>query len=418
MDHSVLLAYPGKNQNVLADLLALQRADMLALFCTTIALSPASRVMGMLPASLRADLERRVFDGVDMRRIRTFPTRELVRQAARHLGLTSLTRHETGWASMDAVAQALDAQVASLIRRGAVNASAVYGYEHSAAESFRAAGEKGIRRIYELTIGYWRVGLKILSEERELKPEWAATLDVLRDSDAKNARKDAELSGADHVIVPSDFVRATLREHPGFGASIDVIPYGAPAPRRQASAREPRKDALRLLYVGHLSQRKGVSYLFEAMQRLEGLATLTLVGPKPDRECPALERELQHHKWLGVVPHSRVLEVMGAHDIFVFPSLFEGMALVIPEAMSEGLPVIATPNSGADMMVSSGVDGFIVPIRDVEAIVSRVTELARDRERLAEMSRAALAKAAQMSWANRERLLIGTLRTRMVASDR
>jgi glycosyltransferase involved in cell wall biosynthesis len=161
-----------------------------------------------------------------------------------------------------------------------------------------------------------------------------------------------------------------------------------------------------------------VSYLFEAMHRLGGLATLTLVGPKSDSECPALERELQHHEWLGAVPQRRVLEIMSAHDVFVFPSLFEGMALVIPEAMSEGLPVIATPNSGAGMMVSDGVDGFIVPIRDAEAIVSRVAELASDRDRLAEMSAAALVKAAQMSWASRERLLIATLRNRMVASGR
>jgi len=416
MRPSVLLAYPGNNQNVLADLLALQRADMLALFCTTIAIRRGSCTMRMLPAGIRSELERRVFEGVDPGRIRAFPLRELVRQAARRVGLSAITRHERGWASMDGVAQALDARVAGLIRRGDARASAVYGYEHSAADSFRAAAERGMGRIYELTIGYWRAGLRILSEERELRPEWAPTLDILQDSDEKHARKDAELSAADHVIVPSDFVRDTLREHPGFRASLDVIPYGAPPPRPEALARRPRGDRLRLLYVGHLSQRKGVSYLFEAMRRLEGLATLTLVGPKPASECPALEKELQAHEWLGAVPHGRVLEIMGTHDVFVFPSLFEGMALVIPEAMSEGLPVIATPNSGASMVVSDRQDGFIVPIRDSEAIVSCVVELARDRDRLVEMSRAALAKAARMAWVNRERMLIDTLRNRLAGS--
>jgi starch synthase len=417
MGDGVLLTYPGSNQNVLSDLLALQRADLLALFCTTIAWDRGRGLIRRLPSSLRQELERRVFEGVDSRRIRTFPGRELVHQAARRLGLTALTRHETGWASVDSVSRAFDRRVARLVRRGSTHASAVYGYEYASLDTFEAAGEMGMRRFYELTIGYWRAGLRILTEERELNPEWAPTLEILRDSSEKQARKDAELSMADHVIVPSEFVRKTLVEHPGFSAIVDVIPYGAPPPRPAALAARARAAKLRLLYVGHLSQRKGISYLFAAMRALQGVATLTLVGPKPAPECPALDRELYHYEWLGTVPHKRVLDIMRQHDLFVFPSLFEGMALVVLEALAQGLPVITTYNSGAGMAISEGQDGFLVSIRDTEAIAARVLELARDRDRLASMSAAALRKAERMSWAARERRLIDTLRGRMGAGN-
>jgi glycosyltransferase involved in cell wall biosynthesis len=267
-----------------------------------------------------------------------------------------------------------------------------------------------MRCCYELPIGYWRAGLEILSLERDRRPEWAATIDVERDSDEKRMRKDAELEAADHVIVPSDFVRDTLAAHPTLTAPVDVIPYGAPPPRLEILVARRRATKLRLLFVGQLSQRKGISYLFEAMRRLHDEATLTLVGQKPDGECAALTDELKRHNWLGTVPHSRVLEIMAQHDVFIFPSLFEGFALVLLEAMAQGLPVITTRNSGGNMAVHDGADGFIIPIRDPEAIVRCVSLLADDRERLESMSRAALAKAAQMSWASREEAFIGVIR--------
>ena len=412
-----MLAFPSNNQNVRADALALKRAGMLSLFCTTIAWRRSRSLFGFLPSGVRRELERRVFDGIDPARISIFPARELVRLSASRLGLSALTRHEVGWASFDGVSRAFDRHVARLIRRGSTNASAVYAYEYAAKRTFEAAAERSMRRFYELPIGYWRAGLRILKEERERNPEWAKTIEALQDSSEKHQCKDDEIATADHIIVPSDFVRMTLREHPAINATIDVIHYGAPPANSVALAARKRAPKLRLLYVGHLNQRKGISYLFDAMQRLQGAATLTLIGPKPDVECVALSAALKHHNWLGTMPHERVLEIMARHDVFVFPTLFEGLALVVLEAMAQGLPVITTPNSGAAAVIHDGRDGFIVPIRDADAIVARVLELARDGDRLAVMSAAALKKAEQISWAAREAIFIDTVRSRMGICD-
>ena len=89
---------------------------------------------------------------------------------------------------------------------------------------------------------------------------------------------------------------------------------------------------------------------------------------------------------------------MRRHDVFVFPSLFEGLALVQGEAISQGLPVITTPNSGGTDILRDGVDGFIVPIRDPDAIASRLLELYQDRALLQQMSDSARERAAQLDW--------------------
>ena len=410
---TVILVFPSGSQFARSNLRALERAGMLSLFCTTIAWRIGTGLAGRLPQSLRDLLKARNFNEIASQRIRSFPLREIVNRTIGKANLPILTRHETGWASSDAVSRALDASVSRLIRKGTVGASAVYGYEYAALQTLEAAAQAGMRRFYELPIGYWRAGLEILTEESERNPDWAPTLEILRDSKEKWERKDAELLTAEHVVVPSDFVRDTLRAHPGMTATIDVIPYGAPSPRPTVLQSRSRPPKLRVLYVGHLSQRKGISYLFEAMRRLTRVATLTLVGPKMQGQCPALAAELRQHTWLGVVPHGRVLDIMAQHDLFVFPSLFEGFAQVILEAMAQGLPVITTHNSGGSMAIDEGVDGFLVPIRDPDAIVDRVMTLAGDRERLEAMSRAALLKAERMSWIAREKAFIRVLCERL-----
>lgn len=410
-----ILAFPAANQNVRADLRALERAGMLSMFCTTIAWRRAWHFSGLLPHRIRDELQRRVIGDIDKGHIKCFPRRELVRLIAERLGPSSLTQHETGWASVDSVSRDFDDRVARCIRMGKVGASAIYAYEYAALRAFEAAGKIGMRRFYELPIGYWRAGLKVMSEERERNPEWAATMQILRDSTEKQERKDSEVRAADHIIVPSDFVRQTLREHPAVTATVDVIPYGAPRPSPSALAGRPPSPKLRLLYVGQLTQLKGISYLFAAMRRVKDVATLTLIGSKPAIECAALDVELARHDWLGTLPHHRVLDIMARHDLLVFPSLFDGFGLVVLEAMSQGLPAITTPNAGSSMAVEDGKDGHIVPIRDPDAIVDRVIQLAEDRERLAAMSMAALRKAELMSWSAREKTFIYTLCNRLGA---
>jgi glycosyltransferase involved in cell wall biosynthesis len=102
---------------------------------------------------------------------------------------------------------------------------------------------------------------------------------------------------------------------------------------------------------------------------------------------------------------------MRNHDVLVFPSLFEGFGLVILEAMSQGMTVITTPNTGGPDVTTDGENGFIVPIRSAEAIAERLETLVFDRKRLASMKEAALKTSRAMSWANYERAVAGVVKS-------
>jgi glycosyltransferase involved in cell wall biosynthesis len=330
----------------------------------------------------------------------------LGRFAAPRLGLASLTRHEIGCFSVDAVFKNFDRHVANRVRRS-TDITSVYAGEDFALETFQAARERGLSRIYELPIGYWRAAQALYREEAERVPEWASTLGGLNDSDEKLARKDRELQAADVVIVPSAFTRDTLSSLPGPPPDVRVNPYGAPpvAPEQHLATRRGRRT-LRVLFAGALGQRKGLSYLLAAIEQLGCSVELTLLGRKTSETCAPLEAATKRHRWISSVPHHEVLEEMERHDVLVFPSLFEGMALVVLEALSRGLPVITTTNSGGSDVLRHGVDGFVVPIRSTEPIVEHLEKLIRDRGVLAEMKREARLTAIRYSWeAYRQRLL-------------
>jgi len=247
-----------------------------------------------------------------------------------------------------------------------------------------------------------------MEQEIVLQPKWAVTMQGKGDSREKLARKDEELALANHIVVASQFVRETLQKAGGLTAPITVIPYGAPSGRALRTEPHRRDSKLRVLFVGALSQRKGLSYLLQAVGHFGSRLELTLVGRRV-AECRPLDAALRAHRWIPSISHSALLDEMSHHDVLIFPSLFEGFGLVLLEAMAQGLPVIATPNTAAPDFVTDGEDGFIVPIRDAEAIAAKVESLL-DHDRLTAMGEAAKRKAAQHSWEQYRRQLTATVR--------
>lgn len=397
----ILFSHPTGNANVRHAALGLHRAGLLGEFWTCVNYRETPWLRRMLPASLSRQLGRRTFPAELAGSIRTFPLRELGRLLAPRAGLRSLVRHENGPLSVDAVYRSLDRRVSRRLEDGRF--SAVYAYEDGARESFRVATRQDKLRIYDLPIGYWRASRAILLEETEREPEWAMTLHGTLDSPQKTARKDAELHQADLVIVASTFTRRTLEQAPDFRGTVMTIPYGAPAldlsPGQPAPPRG-RGDKLRVLFVGSLGQRKGLSYLFRAVRSLGAGVELTVIGSRPLVECPALDRELRAVRWIPTCTHREVLAEMAAHDVFVFPSLFEGFGLVLLEAMAMGLPIITTPNTAGPDLITDGLEGFIVPIRSDQAIAERLDLLRRNPDLRADMAERARARAREFTWAH------------------
>jgi starch synthase len=392
----VIVSHPTGNANVSAVVSALHEEELLAAFFTCIAWRPESAFARVAPGPVRAIFERRARVHLPQHLVRTRPFRELVRNLYIRAGKKHRIADARHRFSIDGVYRDLDAYVARSLSKYP-GARALYAYEDGALHQFRQAHKSGIHCIYDLPIGYWRANRKMSAEEAELQPAWKGTLNALADSDAKCALKDQELELADTVIVPSTFVKNTLDMYPGAKKKIVVNPFGVPAnvsaPREMTDPDQP----LRILYVGSLTQRKGIAYLFEAIEKAGKAVMLTVIGRKVG-QSDLLDKYCERHRWVSSLPHSEILAEMRRHDVFVFPSLFEGLALVQGEALSQGLPVITTPNSGGVDILRDGIDGFIVPIRNPEAITARLLAFYDDRALLQRMSNSARERAVQLDW--------------------
>ena len=178
---------------------------------------------------------------------------------------------------------------------------------------------------------------------------------------------------------------------------IVVASYGFPV---DAFARRQQRPSgpFTVLAVGTHDLRKGTPYLLEAWKRAAiPDAELHLVGPLKLAKSfldgyAGLFRHWPH------VPKSELPARYAAADLCAFPTLGDGFGLVIQESMCCGTPVVTTPCGGGPECITDGVDGWIVPPRDIDALVDRLREAAADREQLFAMGQAARARAERWTW--------------------
>jgi starch synthase len=209
-------------------------------------------------------------------------------------------------------------------------------------------------------------------------------------------RRLRELEQADRVLVPSEHIAQTVIGHGVDPARVDVIPYAADTLRFRPDPSKRHGPCCTFLFAGGISQRKGVAYLLRAWQRVRRLGwRLQLLGALP-RDPGPLAPLLDGVELLGRVAHAEVPARMAAADVFVFPSLFEGSAVVTYEALACGLPCIVTPAAGA--VARDGEEGSVVPPADVDALAAAMERLGTDPERRAHQSAAARRRAEAFDW--------------------
>lgn len=203
---------------------------------------------------------------------------------------------------------------------------------------------------------------------------------------------------ADFLLCPSNHVANSFIKYGVAKEKCKVIPYGANVDHFKPSPTQQEKFTL--LFVGSVGVRKGLIYLFRALELLQAKHVLecVLIGSLEAEFVPVFEKYKHLFKHLPHVPHDKLVDHYNRASVFVFPSLDEGMALVQLEALACGLPVICTPNSGGDAAVTDGVEGFVIPIREPIAIADRVERLISDPELRNRMATSARKKALTFSW--------------------
>jgi glycosyltransferase involved in cell wall biosynthesis len=372
----ILISHPTGNANVRAAALGCKKAGILSVFYTTMATFTGTLMDRLSTIGPFKELNRRRYDDELKSITVTWPWQEAGRILASKFKLKSLVMHEKGAFSVDAIYEGLDQKIASDLKMQASKGlTTVYAYEDGALLHFTEAKKHHLECIYDLPIGYWKAARELLKGEHERWPEWASTLTGFQDSAEKLQKKDEELRLADRIFVASSFTAKTLDAFEGNLAPIKVIPYGFPPIGAARFYDYTGKRPLRLLFVGGLSQRKGIADLFAAVKNIGNSVELTIVGQKTNAECPALDAALAEHTWIPSLSHAEVLKVMRSHDVLVFPSLFEGFGLVITEAMSQGTPVITTERTAGPDLIKHGENGWIIPAGSTEGLQKQIESL-------------------------------------------
>lgn len=208
-------------------------------------------------------------------------------------------------------------------------------------------------------------------------------------------REEAEYAEADLITIPSRFVGETFVQRGVDRAKLRVLPYGVDLTSFHP-VEAPAQDRLDLLFVGGVNLRKGIPYLLQAFRDVEHPAkSLTIAGIAE----PGIVENMQgaglvspEVRFIGHVPQAELKALMSRSHALVLPSIEEGLALVMAQAMACGCPVVATHNAGAADLFDDGEQGYIVEARDVPALVSRLQQIGEDRALRDRLSAAALQK--------------------------
>ena len=247
----------------------------------------------------------------------------------------------------------------------------------------RLLQSRGARFVCDRGSSHQRFQETIVAEEYR---RWGVSRAV---SDIRDTiREEAIYDVADAITVPSSFAARSFIASGIPAEKLHVIPYGV-RPERFHRSGEPSKVGFSVLFAGSVGLRKGVPYLLDAFRRLNHPAKiLRVAGAMQAEMLPLLRRSPQERvEFLGPVAQDRLADLMSTSHVMVLPSIEEGLALVQGQAMACGCPVIASTNTGGEDLFQNGVEGYIVPIRDPEAIAQRLQMLADDpalRERLSE----------------------------------
>ena len=260
------------------------------------------------------------------------------------------------------------------------NSSRVFiGWSGMSLHSILRAKKKGMVTILERGSSHILFQEMILKEEyKKFGKEFAIHPSVIK-------KELQEYKEADYISVPSFFVRDSFTARGIPVEKLLVNPFGSNK-YFSPSKTSVEKRKFRIVYLGTISIRKGLIYLFEALNQLSIPADqfeVWFIG-SIDKEMQVVVEEYRKENWtfFGHINHYDLQNYLVKCDVGVQPSLEEGLSMVIPQMMSCGIAVIVTPNTGAENLLQDGISGMVVPIRDPKAIAGKIDLLFGDREKL------------------------------------
>jgi glycosyltransferase involved in cell wall biosynthesis len=277
--------------------------------------------------------------------------------------------------------------------------SLLLSYSYYGYHAFRSYGQPGVLfQLHPHPLSVRRILEQELADHPDcaesLRKEWELSLP------AEDFRRlVAEPQMAKQFLAASSFTRQTLIENGAAPEAIRVVPYGVDLerflpPDQTAGIGGP----LRLLFVGTINQRKGIKYLLKALRLLGRAPVELMVCGRAVDDLSIFEPFRQQVTVRRSVSFAELTEAYRQADLFVFPSVAEGFAQVLLEALASGLPILSTTHTAAPDLIEEGREGFVVEPRRPDQIAERIEWALEHRRELRGMKFAARRRAERFTW--------------------
>ncbi len=241
----------------------------------------------------------------------------------------------------------------------------VIAESNMALHTIRKSKKIGAISVVDRTNSHIEFQVKLLREEyKKFGQKFAIDKRVIE----KNVQ---EYKETDYIFVLSSFVKESFLKKGIPEHKLVLVPSGIDIKRFKPLKK--RDKIFRIIFCGGLNLKKGVQYLLQAYSELQlKNSELVLIGPVSTSIESILAEYRGYYTHIGWVPRNLLYRYFSQGSVFVLPSIEEGLAKVIMEAMACGLPVIATTNTGAADIIRNGKEGFVIPIRNIRALKEKI----------------------------------------------
>lgn len=295
------------------------------------------------------------------------------------------------WNPQFFLSERYDRLAASRIKSGA---DIFVGWSSFSLRGIRRAKKLGMITVLE------RGSSHIVFQRDILKEEYAAYRIKANLPHPRIVEKELEeYKEADYIEVPSTFAKASFIEQ---GISSNKIIFSSRGVNiNQFNPIKKNDNVFRLIYCGGLTIQKGVHYLLKSFYELKlSNSELWLIG-SPSEEISSFLKKYNSANILlkGKIIQSKLYEFYSQGSLFCLPSIQDGFGVVILQAMACGLPVICTTNTAGYDVVKDGIDGFVIPIRDVNALKEKIVFMYENQARCKEMGQLARQRVqSEFTW--------------------
>ncbi|GGI95750.1 hypothetical protein GCM10008995_02270 [Halobellus salinus] len=263
------------------------------------------------------------------------------------------------------------------------------GFAGGCLKSLERANELGLTTVVERSSVHIKTQKDILDEEFGKYNQGECPI-----SEQHICREVREYEIADYIVTPSKFAQDSFLNRGFSRYKVKKVPLGTQIPKFSDGKKAQSKrvnfdeDKIYFIYSGQVSLRKGIQYLLPAWDSLDLTEAELIITSAIQDSARPLVQEYQNRKdihFLGWVDD--LYQWFERADVFVFPSMEDGFALVVIEAMASGLPVIVSENTGAKDCIRESVDGITVPAGKIESLAVAIQYMYDNPDERCQMGR-------------------------------